>query len=217
MNEIEQHHVQDILTFWFGKNLTKTGELWPEKNITRQWFSGGQILDEIIMDRFSELVGKALTDELDHWQQQADSSLALVILLDQFTRNIFRGRLTAFSGDEKALSVSKYALEKGFNLQVKSYQRIFFYMPFEHAESMEEQNHAVTLFEQLALSHGAESQGADSENELADKLQNYVEHAREHRAIIHRFGRFPHRNQILERPSTPEEIDFLIEGKTFGQ
>jgi uncharacterized protein (DUF924 family) len=164
----------DVLKFWFG--------LKPE-----QWWDGGAELDERIKQKFVKLwwdkrqlpVETFLTDPL--------TALAAVILFDQFPRNMFRGSAEAYASDPNALAITRSALDKGFDEELKKDERKFLYMPFEHSEDLDDQNRAVLLFTRI----GDEEQ---------------VEYAKKHRDVIARFGRFPHRNAILGRPPRPAEI-----------
>lgn len=176
--------VQEILQFWFGEILK------PRK----EWFIKNPDFDEAIRSRFLTTYEQAATEPFDCWLDSPESGLALVIVLDQFPRNLFRGQPKAFATDSKALSVAQIAIEKGFDRQLPGVQRFFFYLPFEHSENLAHQNQAVQLFEQF---------------QDDPDLQDTYDYALRHRAVIERFGRFPHRNTILGRASTPEEIEFL--------
>lgn len=131
--------------------------------------------------------------ELAHWEEDAEGALALVLLLDQFPRNIYRGSGHAFATDGLAQAVAARAIERRFDAATDSLVRLFFYMPFEHAEDLTLQDRSVMLFEAL-------------------RVPEYLKYAVIHRDIIQRFGRFPHRNPVLGRKSTPEELQFLAEG-----
>jgi len=127
--------------------------------------------------------------ELEQWRSTPLAALALVVVLDQFSRNMFRGSPGAFAGDPAALAAAAGAIERGFDRLLSAQERTFVYMPFEHAEDLEAQRRSLALFEALD--------------------PNDMEYARRHHEIIARFGRFPHRNAVLGRESTPEEIEFL--------
>ena len=180
---------KEILTFWFGEPDH------PEYGKPRTvWFMKNPAFDEEIRNRFLSTYELAATNQLDFWQETPKSCLALIITLDQFPRNLFRGQPQAFATDEKALSLAKYAVEQGFDQQLLPIERGFIYLPFEHSENLADQYRCVELFQQLT----------DDPD-----LQSMIDYAFRHLAIIQRFGRFPHRNQILNRPSTPEELEFL--------
>lgn len=176
--------VQEILSFWFGEV--------PHRK--KEWFVKNPDFDRAIESRFLKIYHQAASNALDHWLDSPESALALVIVLDQFPRNMFRGQPQAFATDPKALSVAQIAIAKNFDQQLPSVQRFFFYLPFEHSENLEHQNQSVQLFEQF-------------KND--PELQDTYDYPLRHRAVIEQFGRFPHRNEILDRTSTSEEIEFL--------
>ena len=144
---------------------------------------------------FLEDYERAARGEYDGWREEPESCLALVILLDQFPRNLFRNYPQAlYATDDKALDISRAAVQKGFDQKPPPFQRHFLYMPFMHSEDLEDQQRSVALFRELATEEG----GPD-----------VTEYAEGHRDIIERFGRFPHRNEVLGRETTPEEAEFL--------
>ncbi|MGL5083408.1 MAG: DUF924 family protein [Microcoleaceae cyanobacterium] len=179
----------EILTFWFGH---------PESEefgkIRKVWFTKSFEFDREIRDRFLADYELAAQGQWYGWQHQPQSCLALVLLLDQFPRNLFRGQPQAFATDYKALTTAKFAIEQGFDQHFPPTQRAFFYLPLEHSETLADQRQSAALFRQLG--------------EYPD-LESYIDYAVRHLEVIQRFGRFPHRNQILGRVSTPEELDFL--------
>ena len=185
--------IRDILDFWFlplgDAGYGQTRELW--------WKSTPE-LDAEIRTRFGALVDKAIAGGLDHWRRSPDGALALTLLCDQFTRNIHRKTARAFSGDAKARETVRFALARGYPAVYPNDMRLFFYMPFQHSEDLGDQDFCCTLFA---------SQG----NPDNDKF------AIEHRDIVAKFGRFPHRNEVLGRKDTPEEIEYLKTAKRFGQ
>jgi uncharacterized protein (DUF924 family) len=180
---------EEILDFWFGQpDAADYGK--PRK----EWFIKNINFDEEVRSRFLETYQKAASDELDSWQKKPLSCLALIILLDQFPRNMFRGKPQAFATDERALKVAKYACDRGFDKELLPVQRWFIYCPFEHSENLEDQQKAVKLFSTLK---------DDPDSASA------IDYAYRHLKVIERFGRFPHRNKILGRQSTPKEEEFL--------
>lgn len=207
----------DVLDFWLGDGLTHG---WPTQDLGKRWFGGGAALDEDIKTRFGRRVLQAMHGELDDelagapgdWSDTPSSPplrrLALIILLDQFTRNVFRGSGQAFAGDARAQQLVLQTLAEGGDLQLPWVGRVFMYMPLMHAESLALQDACVTRFEQLV---------ADAPPALKERLQGNLDFARQHRAIIAQFGRFPYRNAALGRASTPEEQAFLANGPRFGQ
>jgi uncharacterized protein (DUF924 family) len=174
---------QQVLDFWLG-------ELTPE-----DWFRGGEELDARIRDRWLPTWEQANAGAFREWTVSPPGTLALVVLLDQFPRNMFRGSATAFASDRRALAVARNAVLAGQDRKLGLPERAFIYMPFEHSEALVDQDRSVRLF-LLAF-------GRDHE---------FVRHARAHREIIRRFGRFPYRNAVFGRQSTPEEVAFLKAG-----
>lgn len=181
-----------ILDFWFDRpGFAAAGEpLKPRP----QWWEKNDAFDALIRERFGDAVETALAGGLADWEVQAESALALIILLDQFPRNIFRGTPKAFAGDERARAVAHKAVGRGLDIKVPPVMRQFFYMPFQHSELLSDQDLSILLFTALEK----ELPGCD--------LLHWAER---HRAIIAQFDRFPHRNAILGRQSTPEEVEFL--------
>ena len=179
MTAKKAHHWQEVHEFWFA-------ELTPE-----DWFKKDDTFDQLLHDRFGDLVGDALGGRLDRWAEAEQSCLSLILLLDQMTRNIFRGQPRAFAGDEFALSLSLKGLAAGWIEAANTLpQRQFWLMPMMHSEDVSVQDKSLPLFQQLT---NAEIYG----------------YAVRHRDIVARFGRFPHRNAILGRPSSAKEETFL--------
>jgi uncharacterized protein (DUF924 family) len=185
-----------VLDFWFGReDEPGYGEF------RNQWFRKDPAFDAEVTARFGELYEEAASGDLDGWRDDARSCLALVILLDQFPRNMFRGDGRTHATDGTALETSKYAVEHALDRELPAFQRMFLYMPFMHSENVEDQRRSVELFGLLAEEPGA---------------PDVTSYAVGHREIVERFGRFPHRNAILGRRTTPEEAEFLkTEGSSF--
>jgi len=188
-----------ILDFWFGD--LKDGEV-PPQEMSRMWWAKNRDIDEYIRKIFENDLLSAVKGELGDWESTPHGTLALIILLDQFSRNMYRDTPRAFSQDTQALSTAEEGIEKGFDRGLHPVMRVFFYMPFMHSESIDMQERSMALF-------GALEKDFTSPRELAEMLSDNMEYAERHRAIIERFGRFPHRNRILGRESTTEEIEFL--------
>ena len=188
---------QAVLDFWFGApGSPEAGTLRPE------WWRKDPAFDGEIRRRFGALLERALRGELAHWNREPHGALAQVLLLDQLTRNAFRGTARAFEGDARALAAAQAMVDRRQDEALAPEQRAFVYMPFEHAESLAAQDEAVRLFTTLAA--------------LSPEQDDQLDYARRHRAVIARFGRFPHRNRILGRESTPAETAFLLEpGSSF--
>ncbi|MBU2486436.1 MAG: DUF924 domain-containing protein [Alphaproteobacteria bacterium] len=171
---------ETVLDFWFN-------DLTP-----KDWFVKNEELDRRIAERFSGLHLALSRDISDEWRATPEARLALIVVFDQFPRNIYRGSPLAFATDGLALKEAKAALAVGADKSVDESRRAFFYMPFEHSEDIGEQERCVALFEALGN-------------------ENYLDYANQHLDIIKRYGRFPHRNPILGRVSTPEEKAYLAE------
>ncbi len=179
----------EVLAFWFGR------EDEPGYGEFREaWFRKDPEFDQQVQERFGPLYERAAAGELDGWREEARSCLALVICLDQFPRNMFRGDGRTHATDDKALETARYALERALDRELPPFQRVFVYMPFMHSESVEDQRRSVELFGRLAEKPGA---------------PDLTSYAVGHMEIVERFGRFPHRNVILGRETTPEEAEFL--------
>ena len=175
----DEKSIQAILVFWFK-------EISPES-----WFKKDPLFDDMLTQKFGRMIEQALAGQLDNWAQNKDGRLALILLLDQMTRNIFRNTPKAFSGDEIACALSLRSVADGFLEKEKNlHKRQFFLMPMMHSEDLEIQKKSLPLFK-------------------AFTSENTYDYATRHHDIIERFGRFPHRNHILNRPSSNEELAFL--------
>ncbi len=194
---------REVLDFWFGA----PGD--PERGVYRDvWFASGDdekraAFDAEMTERFTATVAAAARGDLDHWDETPAGALALILLLDQFPRNIHRGSARAFAGDEEALALAAAAIGRGFDHEAHFNVRIFYYMPYQHTEDLDQQRRSLEVFAGLT----DHPRGA-----------NTLEYAQLHHDIIERFGRFPHRNLTLGRSSTLEEEEFLEDPKmSFGQ
>lgn len=176
---------QEILEFWFG-----SAELTQAIEYREAWFQKSDAFDAEIRQRFAADVELAISGELDGMAGSPQGALALLLLLDQFPRNLFRGTARAFAGDARARKIANAAIARGFEAAMSQRHRVFLYLPFEHSEDLRDQERSVILFATL------------------DDPRGY-DYAVRHRDIVARFGRFPHRNAALGRESTPEEIEFL--------
>jgi uncharacterized protein (DUF924 family) len=183
---------QGVLDFWFAK----PGE--PGYGEFRSlWFVKSDETDRLIAERFATLIDAGLNGKLGAWAQTPAGTLAAIVLLDQFTRNAFRDTPRAFAGDDQALRWARELVAQGGDAALPPVQRAFVYLPFEHSESLALQDECVRLFTALAAE--------------APALATMLDYAHRHREVIRRFGRFPHRNEVLGRPSTAEEAAFLQE------
>ena len=199
--------MREVLTTWFG--AMDDGLCTPGRRAAM--FRADPAQDAAIRDRFGALVEQALAGDLDQWAMTAAGRLALVVLLDQFTRNIYRGTDRAWAGDDSALKFAREGVGRGDDSLLPTEQRVFLYLPFEHSESLADQHTSVLLIERL---RAAQPAGANA----VAVLNGYLQHAVEHRDVIARFGHFPHRNGALGRASTDEEHHYLeANGRRFGQ
>jgi len=195
---------QQLQSFWFGE----LEDGYPRESRQALWFGGGPEVDAEIRERFGAAVEAALDGGFRDWEGNARGELALVLLLDQMTRNIYRGDARAFTGDTRARAIVVDALAQGRDLQLAPVERAFFYLPLEHSERLADLERCVELFEALlALAPPAQRGAAESQ----------LDYAVRHRAVIARFGRYPYRNAVLGRTSTPEELAWLVNGERFGQ
>ncbi len=179
----------DVLDFWFGE--PGSHELGRNR---KQWFEKSAPFDELIRERFVATYEAAAAGRLDRWAERPLAALALVVVLDQFPRNMFRGTPRAFATDAAALEIARGLVARGFDAAYVPVQCCFAYLPFEHAEDLAAQAECLRLFERLRGDAGS---------------AGTIGYAQRHYAVIGRFGRFPHRNAILGRASTPEELAFL--------
>ena len=192
-------HIDEILDYWFGAP-PETEDEDPRPTGQELWFQKSARIDKEIEKRFGGLVTKALAGDLDDWATTGRGRLALILLLDQFPRNIHRDRAEAFAGDEKALQLCFDGLDDALDRQLPAVQRCFFYMPAMHAEDVDAQLASVEVFEELAGEVG------EADKELCEV---FLGHARKHRDAVERFDRFPWRNAVLDRNSSTEEGAFL--------
>lgn len=194
---------EDVLHYWFGDQTASDGVDDIRQKI---WFVKNPAVDREIRERFGDLLDPARDGKLG-WQDTSSGRLALILLLDQFSRNIFRGSAAAFAYDPAALQLCLEGLDLGADQSCGLFERVFCYLPLEHAESLECQERSIELFGALQ---------AEAPAALQKTFASYLDYAVRHRDIIARFGRFPHRNDILGRASTPEEVAFLkLPGSSF--
>ena len=193
--DTDRPRIAALLDFWFAAGT-------PEWNQPRKvWWVKDPAFDEDLRQRFLDDHLRAASGALASWQDEPESCLALVLLLDQLPRNLFRGSPRAFATDPLAREVAGHALARGFDREMPKVRRSFLYLPFEHSESLADQHRCVRLFEAMAET--------PEDRETA-------RHAHLHRDIVARVGRFPHRNAVLGRETTPEEAEFLKEpGSSF--
>ena len=176
------HRAAEVLAFWFGEGAERG-------KAHKRWFEKNSTFDAEVRARFLPLYETLSAS--DDWLSRADDCLARIVVLDQFPRNMFRGTARAFAADPLALAAARHALARGYDRDLLAVERQFVYLPFEHSESLADQERACELMRPLG--------------------EDLYDWALRHKRIIERFGRFPHRNEILGRKSTPEEIEFLKE------
>ena len=186
---------QRILAFWFGNSADET------KERATRWWKKDPAFDQEIRAKFEAELQRATRGELDGWLDEPESLVAYVVLLDQFSRNMYRDTPDAFAQDERALGATLRGMARGFDARLSPLQRYFFYMPLMHAEDRAVQQRSVQTFEKLA---------EEKDTGFDGMLRGAVDYARRHRDIVERFGRFPHRNNILERTTTADEAAFLL-------
>ena len=185
--------IDRIISFWFDTHDQR-----------KRWFEQSDELDKQIKTEFGNLVSQARTPALDKWTQGPKGTLAILVLLDQFSRNIFRGSADSFSGDAKALDIAMQGIAKGLDREVEPIQQALFYLPLMHNETLLGQIAAVSLYENYA-------QRCEPDSPAKTFATDSIGFAKQHRDVISRFGRFPRRNEALGRKSTAEELEYLRE------
>ena len=200
-------NVKDVLDFWFADSVESRESYQKRRKL---WFMSSESFDKEIRDRFESYLELAASSRGSQFEEQPKSILALIIILDQFPRNINRGTPQAFAYDSDALRLTLNAIDTGMHESLSFVERLFVYMPLQHAEDLEMQNLSVRMFELLIRV---------ADNPIhRDGAEDSLVYTNLHKEIIEKFGRFPHRNEILDRPSTKAELEYLASGAvTFGQ
>lgn len=188
---------ETVLSFWFGE-FDALGLATPET--VKRWWQKSDRFDEDVRSRFLETYEAIVDGRLQDWLQTARGRLAYIIVLDQFSRNMFRGEACMYSADAQATDACVDGVEIGHDRQLRPQERVFFYMPLMHSERLADQDRCVRLFEQLC---------DEVKGEVYERLSGNLKYARAHRDIVAEWGRFPHRNDILGRESSPAERAFL--------
>jgi uncharacterized protein (DUF924 family) len=194
---------QEVLDFWFGPDPLSPPHFAERLHL---WFGGDDPEDVIeerdatIAGRFRPMMDEAAAGALDHWAGSPHRLLALVLLLDQFPRHVHRGRARAYAQDSRALAFTLHALTTGADAALSPAERLFLYLPLQHAESTAMQEESIAAFRRLR---------DDAPAQHRRLFESALEFAQQHQKVIQRFGRFPHRNAALSRRSTPEEVEFL--------
>lgn len=188
---------EELMEFWFG---IEPDDAAVAENQAELWWGHRTETDELLQARFGAAASAAAAGVLDHWTGSPRGRLALILLLDQLPRAIHRATQAAFAQDARAREVAEQGLDSGADRLLRPIERVFFYLPFEHSEDLADQDRSVELFRELVTSAPAAQW---------ETFSSFVDYAVKHRDVIRQFGRFPHRNQILGRESTPEEKAFL--------
>lgn len=195
---------RDVLDFWFGE---LDGDGRADEAHRKRWWKKDPDFDATIRSKFLDVYERIAGGELEDWRDTAKGALAYVIVLDQFSRNMFRDRARMYAADHLAVTATQDAVARGFDHALGPAERTFLYMPLMHAEELEAQQTCVRLFEQMH---------EQLEGAAAASIAGNIDYAKQHRDIVERFGRFPHRNAILDRPTTDEEAAFLTQpGSSF--
>jgi len=198
--------IEGILAFWIGPAAHDPVESDKRSKI---WYGGDKKTDQTIGSEFGAALKLAEAGELDNWAETIKGSLALIILLDQFSRNLYRGTAMAYKNDQKAVQLAQQATQTDQHLSLSLIERVFLYHPFHHSESLADQETAVRLFTLLLN---------DADQSWQKQMRSFADYAKGHRDIVKQFDRFPHRNQVLGRKNTDEENSYLEQnGKRFGQ
>lgn len=191
------HDAREVLEYWFGES---SDDLEINRQKSDLWWGHGEATDREIRERFGALLERGAAGELDEWAHTPVGRLALIVLLDQFSRNVYRDTPGMFAQDEKALALCLEGMEREHDRVLRPIERVFFYLPMEHAEDLDLQERCVATMRELA---------DEVPEAWRETFETFVDFAERHRVIIERFGRFPHRNAILGRESTDEERAFL--------
>lgn len=194
-NSAPANAIEQVLDFWF--DYSHHHQVLYNR---AQWWQKGKVFDEMIRQKFAELRQQALEGKLNTWLATPRGALAYIILIDQFSRNLFRETPLMYQYDNLALAAAHQAINNQFDKALSLTERVFLYMPFEHSEQISDQKKSVQLFEALLM---------ETPTEVKPIAESYLWHAKEHYSAIEKFHRFPYRNKILGRNSTSEEIEFL--------
>ncbi|CAM6041982.1 unnamed protein product [Sphagnum compactum] len=195
---------EDVLHFWF-----KDADLTTYQFPVEFWYMAGEAVDKEVKEKFTECLELAGSGKIDHWQSNPQGCLALVIVLDQFSRNIFRDTPHSFAQDQAALKITLDTIKQGWDKKLSAVERIFLYMPLMHSESLEAHEVSEQMFRGLADDYQDVPQ-------LHKLLTNSLNFERAHHAVLKRFGRYPSRNAVLGRRNTPEEEEYLASGKIWS-
>jgi uncharacterized protein (DUF924 family) len=194
-----EREAEEVLSYWFPEDINNAD---PEarRRQGERWMHGDPEVDREISERFGQVLEQARRGELDHWADTPRGRLALTVVLDQFSRNVYRGSLLSYAQDEKALELALEGIDAGMDRELSPMERIFFWMPLGHSEDLALQERVV---------HHQEEEAANAPPHLRAMAEFGISQAKGARDVIARFGRHPHRNEILGRASTPEELEYL--------
>lgn len=202
----KENLIQKILRFWFGESSSDPATITARMGF---WFGADPAGDECMREKWAGTVVDALSGKLDTMGDTPSGRLALILLLDQFPRNLFRGTARAFEKDGRARYLMRDGMSRLMDMELSPIERCFFYMPLQHSEFLEDQESSVSRYSQLVTEVASEHR---------EIFENFLRHAQQHLEVIARFGRFPHRNSILNRLSTAEEQEYLASNAPrFGQ
>jgi uncharacterized protein (DUF924 family) len=190
---------EEVLSYWFPEGIDDTDPQTLGQQMER-WMAGGPEVDKEITERFGETLEQARRGELDHWAATARGRLALIVVLDQFSRNVYRDSLLSYAQDKKALRLALEGIDLGMDRELGVMERMFFWLPLGHSENLALQERSVGQ---------VEKEVADAPEHLRGWHEHNLYQAKAAREVIARFGRHPHRNEILGRGSTPEELEYL--------
>ena len=205
ISDADTARIDAILSFWFKEQALSAPQIDRRLDV---WFGEDAVFDQECKELFADDVDKASNGELDHWAEEPRGRLALILLLDQFRRNLFRGTAEAFSKDKVALKLCVEGAMAKKTTGLTPIQQAFFYMPLQHAESRKVQARSVALFHRLAEAVSPT---------YRETFETMAQFAELHHDIVEQFGRFPHRNKLLGRENTPEEDEYLADAPDFGQ
>src|SRR5215203_3464610 len=198
--EIVVSSPEEVLSYWFPEEDIFDADQETFGRQMQWWFQGGPEVDREITERFAEVLEQARRGELDHWAETPRGRLSLIVVLDQFSRNVYRGSPLSYSQDQKALELAVEGVDLGMDRELSPMERIFFWMPIGHSEDLALQERSV---------RHAEEEARNAPSHLRAEAEFGVSQAKAARDVIARFGRHPHRNEILGRDSTPEELEYL--------
>lgn len=188
---------QKILEYWFGE-LDEHGR--ADESRFKLWFGKSEETDQYLTENYTELLESAKRGELDAWKENAEGLVAFIVLLDQFSRNIYRDTAEMYAADEQVLNAAKHGVETGMDKEMPISHKVVTYMPFMHSENLEDQEQCIELFKNLQN---------EVPEAVKESVQGNIDYAIKHRDVVKEYGRFPHRNQILGRESTDKEKEYL--------